>query len=355
MDRREGYGRAASGGLDGTLVTVTSPEDDGPGTLREALRGAHAPTWIDFSGDMVLELRSQLRIPSNVTIDGRGHTIVLHDYGFGIYNAATNVILTHLTIDGQFKTASQAVNVSGDVHDVWLDHLDLSRFIDRLVNVKRGSTDVTISWTKFHDHNKVMLLNNEIGEDLFANVARDAGTRVTIHHSYFVNTVQRNPRAQYGTYQIYNNLLENWDFYGMSFSLEAKALVAGNIFVNDPTRSCVEPALFETVEGVTRNYCRRIPVAPERAILPNGAADEGRYKATDQKYHYGHDYRAFIALRDNLFLGASTSTDSYKPELAPSLPKCSTYRSPDAALAAQIRQSAGNGPMQPDAVPTCQP
>src|SRR3546814_14392180 len=62
----------------------------------------------------------------------------------------------------------------------------------------------------------------------------------SLHHNYFFNTVQRNPRAQFGTFHLFNNLVENWDFYGMSFSLEAKALIEGNIFNNDSQRKCVE-------------------------------------------------------------------------------------------------------------------
>ena len=64
----------------------------------------------------------------------------------------------------------------------------------------------------------------------------------------------------------------------MSFSLEAKALVEGNIFNNDAKRQCVEPEFFPTVEGVKVNYCRYIPEAARRSALDNGASDEGAYQ-----------------------------------------------------------------------------
>src|SRR5690606_15169217 len=149
--------------------------------------------------------------------------------------------------------------------DVWVDHMDLSRMSDRLLNVKNGSTDVTISWTKFHDSNKVMLLNNITSKNVFKNYERDSAARVTLHHNYFYNTVQRNPRAQFGTFHLYNNLYENWGFYGMSFSLEAKALVEGNIFSNVKGRQCDETEYFPTVHGINVNYCRYISIAPERS------------------------------------------------------------------------------------------
>ena len=95
---------------------------------------------------MTIVLDKQLRVPSNTTIDGRGRRVALIDDGLGVYGSQ-NVILTHLTIDGRLNRLTQAVNVANGSRDVWVDHLDLSRMSDRLLNVKNGSTDVTISWT----------------------------------------------------------------------------------------------------------------------------------------------------------------------------------------------------------------
>jgi pectate lyase len=339
---REGYGREATGGTGGKVVIVSSPEDAGPGTLREALSRAKAQTWIRFGRDMKVELKSQLRVPSNVTVDGRGHEVTLLDYGFGVYGKS-NVILTHLTIDGRLRTFTQAVDIANDSRNVWIDHLDLSRFAARLVNVKNGSTDVTVSWVKFHDDDKVMLVNNITSENLFANFDRDVVARVTMHHNYFVDTVQRNPRAQFGTVHLYNNLLENWDFYGMSFSLEAKALVEGNMFVNSSKRACKEPPFFPTVEGINASYCRNIPDAPARTALGNGESDHKRYDETARKYGYTHGYKAFLSVRDNLYLGdAKAVLEDYRADEVPKPPYCYSYDPPSPALADRIRALAGN-------------
>ena len=89
----------------------------------------------------------------------------------------------------------------------------------------------------------------------------------------------------------------------MSFSLEAKALVEGNIFNNDAKRQCVEPEFFPTVEGVKVNYCRYIPEAARRSALDNGASDEGAYQNLKAQHGYTRDYKAFLRLKDNLYLG----------------------------------------------------
>lgn len=342
LAQREGYGRAATGGLGGPVATVTSSADSGPGSLRDVLAKARGALWIRFGSDMTVTLSSQIRVPGNVTIDGRGHRVTLLDYGFGIYGSR-NVIVTHLTIDGRLKTFSQAINVANYSRDVWIDHLDLSRFADRLLNVKNGSTDVTVSWVKFHDDDKVMLLNNITSKNLFANYDRDKVARVTVHHCYFLNTVQRNPRAQFGTFHVFNNLLENWDFYGMSYSLQARAIVEGNIFRNSSKRACVEPAFFPTVEGVKANYCKNIADAPGRSTLPNGESDRKNYERTAGLYKNGEDYHAYLLVRDNLYLGeAKPVLVSYQPEKIPGVPYCYSYDKPSTDLENKIRRYAGN-------------
>lgn len=343
LAQREGYGAKATGGLGGKFIEVTSDQDAGPGTLRAALREAKkGPTWIRFASDMTITLETQLRVPSNVTIDGRGKRVTLLDDGLGVYGV-NNVILTHLTIDGRLNRLTQAVNVANGSHDVWVDHMDLSRMSDRLLNVKNGSTDVTISWTKFHNSNKVMLLNNITNKDLFHNYDRDSIARVTLHHNYFFNTVQRNPRGQFGTFHLFNNLLENWDFYGMSFSLEARAFVEGNIFNNSTQRKCVEPAFFPTVEGINVNYCQYIPIASQRSALENGESDRGAYEKLKSQHGYTRDYKAFLRLKDNLYLGdAKPVLQDYRPEDAPTPPYCYGYEHPTPQLAEKIRQHAGN-------------
>jgi pectate lyase len=350
LKQREGYGAKAKGGLGGRFVEVTSDKDKGPGTLRDALEHAKGPTWIRFASDMTINLSSQLRVPSDTTVDGRGKHVTLIDYGLAVYGK-NNVILTHLSIDGRLNHLTQAVNVANGSRDVWVDHMDLARMADRLLNVKNGSTDVTVSWTKFHNSDKVMLLNNITSKNLFENYDRDSIARVTLHHNYFVDTVQRNPRAQFGTFHIFNNLVENWDFYGMSFSLQARAFVEGNIFSNMSQRNCVEPKFFPTVEHKDVNYCSYIKDSPQRSALENGESDRKNYEKSKAQYGYQHDYRAMLRLKDNLFLGdAKPVLQDYEADKVPAPPYCYGYQKPTPELATEIRKFAGNTSEDPPAI-----
>lgn len=345
LQHREGYGQNVTGGLDGRFVEVTSDQDDGPGTLRAALEDARQsalPTWIRFASDMTIVLKTQLRVPSNITVDGRGRRVTLIDDGLGVYRSR-NVILTHMSIDGRLTRFTQAVNVANDSRDVWVNHMDLARFSDRLLNVKNGSTDVTVSWNKFHDSNKVMLLNNITSKNMYENYERDRIARVTLHHNYFLNTVQRNPRGQFGTFHLYNNLLEDWNLYGMSFSLEARVLVEGNIFSNHAQRTCLEPERTPTIHGIDVNYCDKLPDSPNRTALENGAADRRNYERTQAQYGYERGYKAFLRVRDNLYLGEARAVlEDDQPESVPNPPYCYGYEQPTPAVVDRIRALAGN-------------
>lgn len=342
LQYRQGFGQETTGGLGGRFVEVTSDEDAGPGTLREAIERAKGPTWIRFASDMTIVLDSQIRVPSDITIDGRGRRVTLLDDGLGVYGSK-NVILTHFTIDGRLTRITQAVNVANGSRDVWVNHLDLSRMSDRLLNVKNGSTDVTVSWTKFHDSNKVMLLNNITSSDIFKNYGRDSIARVTLHNNYFLNTVQRNPRAQFGNFHLFNNLLEDWNLYGMSFSLAARALVEGNMFSNQSQRECLEPEWTPTVHGIDVNYCDHIPNAPKRSALVNGESDRRLYEKSKAKYGYEHGFKAFLRVKDNVFLGeAKPVLEDYRPDSVPTPPYCYAYEAPTKELAEKIRKLAGN-------------
>lgn len=347
LAQREGYGRAATGGLGGRVVLVTSSADSGPGTLRNLVERAREPLWVIFASDLSIDLKSQIGVSSNITIDGRGRSVTLHDWGLSLVNV-DNVIVTHVAVDGRFREGAQAINLA-PAHDVWLDHLTLARTQDRLINVKAGSTDVTLSWIRFEDHNKVMLFNNLVSENLFEFYERDSRLRVSLHHSYFFDTIQRNPRAQIGTSHIYNNLLENWNFYGMSFSLEHRSLIEGNIFNNTANRPCTVP------REIGENYCKDVGTAPALTALTNGAADKEEYDKSNLKYHYIHDWRAFLKVNDNLYLGDSKAVlADYRPEDVPVPPYCYSYERPDKALADRIRVGAGNhGRPMPTIERTC--
>jgi pectate lyase len=127
-------------------------------------------------------------------------------------------------------------------HHIWIDHNDLASGFDGLIDVKRGSSYVTVSWNHTHNHTKNMLLGHDD-----SNAAQDVGRlKVTYHHNWFNVTPQRNPRIRFGEpVHIYNNYyLRNSDA-GVACQANAGCLVEGNYFedVEEPvTNSYAGPS-----------------------------------------------------------------------------------------------------------------
>ena len=105
-------------------------------------------------------------------------------------------------------------------HHVWIDHCELYSKIgngvgvdtyDGLLDVKKGSHNVTVSWCYFHDHMKTMLIGHSDN-----NGEQDQNLQLTMHHNWFSNTNGRNPSLRFGTCHYFNNYLENIDDYGFA-------------------------------------------------------------------------------------------------------------------------------------------
>jgi pectate lyase len=141
-------------------------------------------------------------------------------------NAIRNVIVRNLSFR---DFADDGINVQMFSHHIWIDHNDLSNGFDGTVDIKRGSSYVTVSWNHTHNHTKNMLLGHDD-----SNAAQDVGRlKVTYHHNWYDQTPQRNPRVRFGEpVHVYNNYyLHNTDV-GVACQANAGCLVEGNYFEN---------------------------------------------------------------------------------------------------------------------------
>ena len=71
-------------------------------------------------------------------------------------------------------------------------------------DITNGSDLVTVSWNRFTDHDKTMLIG---GSDSTGATDRNR-LRVTLHHNYFAGAGQRTPRDRFGQLHVYNNYYE---------------------------------------------------------------------------------------------------------------------------------------------------
>ncbi|GAA4946675.1 pectate lyase family protein [Actinoplanes utahensis] len=235
-----GYGRATTtGGAGGPVVTVSTAA-----ALLDHI-SRPGPYVVQVSGTITLPRGANdgmHPVTSDKTIIGLGSTAALVGGGLNIglpvtsattppAGAVNNVIIRNLRFSG---ASDDLINVQMFSHHIWIDHNDFSDGDDGAVDIKRGSDLVTVSWNRFHDHDKTLLLGHD--DD---NGAQDAGRlRVTYHHNYFDGSDQRHPRVRFApVVHVYNNYFRD-NSYGIASTNDAGLFVEGNYFysVNNPGR-----------------------------------------------------------------------------------------------------------------------
>jgi pectate lyase len=211
-------------GLIQYVVTDSSdnPLNPKPGTLRYGATMIGGKKWITFQRSMNIKLEKPLLISSFTTIDGRGAEVHIAGNACLMIYKASNIIIHGLRIHHCKPQAPSSVmgpgskittvgQVDGDAirlvtaSKVWLDHNTLYKCNDGLLDVTRGSTDITISNNWFRNQDKVMLLGHDDG------YMRDKNMKVTVMYNYFgPNCNQRMPRYIFEYYcfiYIYNTCL----------------------------------------------------------------------------------------------------------------------------------------------------
>jgi pectate lyase len=210
-------GGGTTGGRGGATVTVA----DAAALVAQAQ--STPPLIIRVSG--TIHLTSPVRVKSNKTIVGIGSDATILGGGFQI-SKVSNIIIRNLAISG----ATDAIDIEAAAHHIWVDHCDLSRCTDGLLDIKRGSDLITVSWNHFHDHHKTCLLGHSDKEDIRRI---DIGhLRVTYHNNFFDGSKTRHPRVRYAEpVHVFNNYFKNNE-YGVAALMDSGVLVEGNVFEN---------------------------------------------------------------------------------------------------------------------------
>ncbi|KAK7364421.1 hypothetical protein VNO80_13064 [Phaseolus coccineus] len=100
---------------------------------------------------------------------------------------------------------------------IWIDHNTLHDCQDGLLDVTRGSTNVTISNNWFKNQDKVMLLGHDDG------YVRDKNMKVTVVYNHFGPNCNQLCQA--------NNLYQGWLQYAIGGSMKPSLKSEANIFV----------------------------------------------------------------------------------------------------------------------------
>lgn len=216
--------------------------------------------------------RIRINIPSNTTVIGVGDARIVGAHVR--VNNAQNVIIRNLRTEdafdcfpqwdptdgslGNWNSAYDNISLLGATN-VWVDHSEFSDgahpdsaqpsyfgrpFVqhDGELDITNASDLVTVSWNRFLEHDKVMLIGSS------DSASADRGKlRVTVHHNYFDTNVQRTPRVRFGQVHIYNNyyLADGTNYsYSWGVGIESQIYAENNFFQTDGQ---VPPADFISV------------------------------------------------------------------------------------------------------------
>lgn len=216
--------QTTTGGAAGATVVVTTQAE------LERYAKAAEPYVIKVRGMIPVEpFGKEIRIESNKTILGVGKDAGLVHGGFNL-NTVHNVILRNLTIrdsyvvgDEEGKTQDYDGVQIDDSHHVWIDHCHLTKMGDGILDLRKTTDYVTVSWCRLGNHNKVFGLGWTEQTDKL---------HVTIHHTWIHDTKQRNPSFDNGTGHLFNNVLQNVSAYGNYARGKTKLVVEHSVFLN---------------------------------------------------------------------------------------------------------------------------
>ncbi|CAA6828577.1 MAG: Unknown protein [uncultured Thiotrichaceae bacterium] len=254
LQHREGFGRNVTGGAGGKLIVLDSLDYE---KFKQAVE-SDAPTWIRFKEGLKgsIEVKGHLYIGSHTTIDGRGADITLTSPGdcdeirFWKLNKdwkkipeKRNLIVHNIKIHkvGTGDDCGQGLGIAWGAKDVWVDHVTFSWNGDESFSVGKGASDITLSWNKFTDTNKAILLSWDGPKD----EEIDRNMRVTIHHNYFLRVKGRSPQARSGKVHFYNNYLTHWGWLAVRMAQGGKLVSENNVF--GMGRSSSSPPAFKSL------------------------------------------------------------------------------------------------------------
>ncbi|WP_449349432.1 pectate lyase family protein [Streptomyces shaanxiensis] len=241
--------------------------------------GEDGTTWSDTRHDYCKQQRQlrqtgsnkekaqiQLTVPSNTTLVGVGGDARL----LGVFltvNTGTNIIVRNLELEApvdHFTTWSPGDGTQGSWNarfdamtvitgrNIWVDHCTFTdgRFPDReapagfhgervgrhdgLLDIEDGSDYITVSDSRFTDHDKALLVGSGDGRG-----DRDRGhLRVTFLRNLFTDIVQRGPRVRFGQVHVVNNVYvsrRRTPLYALGAGVESALFSERNVFRYDAT------------------------------------------------------------------------------------------------------------------------
>ncbi len=237
-----------TGGAGGPTVTVTTKEE-----LMDYAISSYTsdPYIIKVSGTINCDYGDTIWISSNKTIVGVGSNATISKGEFRM-ESKSNVIIRNLTFRDSFvegdwdgKTQDYDGIQTDYCNNIWIDHCHFTHIGDGCLDIRNITTYVTVSWCVFSNHNKAFGLGwND-----------DQNYKVTIHHTWFNGTYQRNPSFDNGIGHLYNNYMLNLEGYGNYSRGYARMVIENSYFENCSNPYYADDTAQLVIKGSTVVNC----------------------------------------------------------------------------------------------------
>lgn len=207
----EGYGKYAVGGRGGRVYEVTTLEDSGKGSLREAVEASGRRTIVfRVSGTITLKKQLSIRNPY-ITIAGQtapGDGICLRGYPLSIN--ADEVIIRYIRVRLGDETKTESDAISCRFHkNIILDHVSASWSVDETMSIYHCDS-ITVQWCIISE--SLYASNHTKGHHGFGGIW--GSDYSTYHHNLIASHSSRNPRfaGASGFVDYRNNVVYNWGY-----------------------------------------------------------------------------------------------------------------------------------------------
>ena len=215
----EGGGRHAFGGRGGRVFVVTSLENSGPGTFREACE-AGGPRIVVFNVAGIIRLKDRIRIRAPyITIDGSsapgdgvciaGNTVELDTH---------DVVVRHMRFRrGETDVRDRNDSIGGNpIGNIMIDHVSASWGLDENMSMYRhmyrppdGAKDLKLPTVNITIQNSIFSEGLNTYHHAFGSTI--GGTNCTFMRNLWANNTGRNPSmGMGGDFTFVNNVIFNW-------------------------------------------------------------------------------------------------------------------------------------------------
>ena len=215
----EGYGRFAVGGRGGKVVEVTNLNDNGPGSLRDAVDQPIGPRTIVFNVSGNIKLASRLVVNQPyITIAGQtapGEGITISKAPVGLTGNDGVIRFLKVRIGG--GTTYDGMGLTGANHSI-IDHCSISWTIDESFS-SRGSHNITLQRTLISEALNVAGHDKYPAGKMHGYAATIGGDIGSFHHNLLAHNEGRNwsiggglngDGFYGGRLDIRNNVVYNW-------------------------------------------------------------------------------------------------------------------------------------------------